>query len=267
MKAVTPHISKTEAAGFAAADGIAGWFYACVWVAVNSITAGLCIKSSSFYISGTYICYMKNIRRVIYAIFAFITISSVLYCVQWKEDMECKTNIRTQLEKEDAGRYAENLIKEMEYFPVCPDREGKAECYFEDGYGAGRTYGGDRKHEGIDIMSTVNKPGCLKVRSVSDGIVEKKGWLELGGYRLGIRSSSGIYYYYAHLDQYEDGIEEGKHVNAGDIIGYMGNTGYGPEGTKGKFDVHLHFGIYVKKADDEVSLNPYYLLGYLSGRK
>lgn len=207
---------------------------------------------------------IKWIKNVICIVLICITIPCILYCVQWKEDMCCKTNIRTQLEKEGAGKYTRNLIKEMEYFPVCPDSKGKAECYFEDGYGAGRTYGGDRKHEGIDIMSTVNKPGCLKIRSVSDGIIEKKGWLELGGYRLGIRSSTGIYYYYAHLDKYEDGIEEGKHVNAGEIIGYMGNTGYGPEGTKGQFDVHLHFGIYASGADGEDSLNPYYLLKYLS---
>ncbi len=206
---------------------------------------------------------IQRVKIVIYAILVFITISCIFYCVQWKEEMNCKTNIRTQLEKEDAGEYATALINEMEYFPVYP---GKTKYYFEDGYGTGRTYGGDRKHEGIDIMSELNKPGCLKIRSVSDGIIEKKGWLELGGYRLGIRSSSGIYYYYAHLDHYEDGIEEGKHVRAGDIIGYMGNTGYGPEGTKGQFDVHLHFGIYINQAEKETSLNPYCLLEYLSAK-
>ena len=209
---------------------------------------------------------LRKIKRVICAVLFLITVSCILYCVQWKDDMLCKTGIRAQLEKEEAGEYAYSLIKEMEYFPVCPDKTGEAECYFENGYGAGRTYGGDRKHEGIDIMSTVNKPGCLKIRSVSDGIIEKMGWLELGGYRLGIRSSSGIYYYYAHLDHYEDGIKEGKHVRAGEVIGYMGDTGYGPEVTRGQFDVHLHFGIYTMKADEEVSLNPYYLLEYLSNK-
>lgn len=194
----------------------------------------------------------------------FITLLCVLYCVQWKEYMICKTNIRTQLEKQDAGEYAYALLDEMEYFPVCSDSTKKADYNFENSYGTGRTYGGERKHEGIDIMSTVNKAGCLKIRSVSDGVVEKKGWLELGGYRLGIRSKSGIYYYYAHLDSYADGIEEGTYVSAGELIGYMGDTGYGKEGTRGKFDVHLHFGIYAGKGDSEISLNPYYLLEYLS---
>ena len=50
---------------------------------------------------------------------------------------------------------------------------------------------------------------------------------------------------------------------AGDILGYLGNTGYGKEGTKGKFDVHLHFGIYVDIEGKEVSVNPYYILKWL----
>jgi len=44
----------------------------------------------------------------------------------------------------------------------------------------------------------------------------------------------------------------------------MGNTGYGSIGTEGKFDVHLHFGIYIKTDNyEELSVNPYYILKYL----
>ena len=46
----------------------------------------------------------------------------------------------------------------------------------------------------------------------------------------------------------------------------MGNTGYGPEGTKGKFDVHLHFGIYIDKKCKE-SINPYYSLKYIENHE
>ena len=58
----------------------------------------------------------------------------------------------------------------------------------------------------------------------------------------------------------EEGIEEGE------IIGYMGNTGYGDEGTRGKFPVHLHFGVYVRDKAGEKSINPYYLLKKLESR-
>ena len=60
----------------------------------------------------------------------------------------------------------------------------------------GRSYGGERGHEGTDIMATVNERGMYPVISMTDGIVESKGWLELGGYRLGIRAPQGAYFYY-----------------------------------------------------------------------
>ena len=55
-------------------------------------------------------------------------------------------------------------------------------------------------------------------------------------------------------------------VKAGDIIGFMGNTGYGPEGTKGMFATHLHLGIYLYPAGKETSYNPYWILR-LAGEK
>ena len=115
-------------------------------------------------------------------------------------------------------------------------------------------------------MSKKNKRGCLNVRSVSDGVVEQIGWLELGGYRIGIRSESGFYYYYAHMDAYAEGMHKGKKVRAGEVLGTMGDTGYGEEGTRGKFAVHLHFGIYRQVQGEEKSLNPYYLLNYIDSR-
>ena len=71
------------------------------------------------------------------------------------------------------------------------------------------------------------------------------GWLTLGGYRIGIRSENGVYYYYAHLSSYSDDLKTGDYVTAGQMLGFMGDTGYGEEGTTGKFPVHLHVGIYV----------------------
>ena len=105
--------------------------------------------------------------------------------------------------------------------------------------------------------------------SVSDGVVEKKGWLELGGYRLGVRTEGGLYVYYAHLSGYAEGIEEGTKVKAGQLLGFMGDTGYSKvEGTTGNFAVHLHFGLYVAAGSgEEISLNPYYILKYLENFK
>ncbi len=56
-------------------------------------------------------------------------------------------------------------------------------------------------------------------------------------------------------------------MKAGELLGYMGDSGYGPEGTTGKFDVHLHMGIYVYLDGEEISLNPYYVLRWLEDHR
>ena len=140
-----------------------------------------------------------------------------------------------------------------------------AKVRFANSWKESRTFGGDRFHEGCDIMASVNERGIYPVYSVSDGVVEKIGWLRLGGYRIGIRSEHGVYFYYAHLAEYAKEFQVGESVWAGTLLGYMGDTGYSDtEGTTGKFPVHLHFGIYFDGEDGgEFSVNPYPLLRYL----
>lgn len=158
-------------------------------------------------------------------------------------------------------------LSDGKYFPVAEDVAGGAVISYEDSWGGARSYGGERRHEGTDLMPSVEQRGYFPVVSVSDGVVEKKGWLTLGGYRLGIRAPHGAYYYYAHLDHYAENINEGSDIKAGDIIGYMGDSGYGEEGTVGQFAVHLHFGIYLKLGEKEVSINPFSILKSLEGKK
>ena len=157
---------------------------------------------------------------------------------------------------------------DLQYFPVAESSDNsRLSVSFEDSWMFDRSYGGERGHEGTDIMPSVNEPGRFPVVSMTDGIVESKGWLELGGYRLGIRAPHGAYFYYAHLDFYAD-IEEGDTINAGDLLGFMGDTGYGTEeGTRGKFPVHLHVGIYLYQNEQEISVNPYPALSYVQDKK
>ena len=129
-----------------------------------------------------------------------------------------------------------------------------------------RTYGGKRGHEGTDLMPPTNQRGFYPVFSATAGTVEHMGWLQKGGWRIGIRSEQGGYFYYAHLSEYAPGMEEGKTVEAGEMLGYMGDSGYGEEGTVGQFAVHLNFGIYIQTADGrEVSVDPYWILKGLEG--
>lgn len=69
-----------------------------------------------------------------------------------------------------------------------------------------------------------------------------------------------MYHYYAHLSSYAD-VEVGDAVSAGDVLGYVGSTGYGPEGTDDQMIPHLHFGLYV----DDVAVNPYDYLRHWEG--
>ena len=140
---------------------------------------------------------------------------------------------------------------------------------FENSWMQSRTFGGDRGHEGTDIMASENVRGIYPVYSMTDGVVENIGWLRLGGYRIGIRSPSGAYFYYAHLAEYAKDFQIGETVSAGTFLGFMGDTGYSDvEGTTGNFAVHLHMGIYLNDKDGtEFSVNSYPMLSYLWERQ
>lgn len=113
-----------------------------------------------------------------------------------------------------------------------------------DDFGTSRSYGYSRPHLGHDMMGQVGTP----IIAMESGVVEAIGWNQYGGWRIGIRSfDTKRYYYYAHLRQnypYAEGLEEGSVVTAGDVIGYMGHTGYSAKENVNNIKVtHLHVGI------------------------
>ncbi len=120
-------------------------------------------------------------------------------------------------------------------------------------WGAARGFGGRRSHEGTDIFAGYGVP----VRSTCYGIVETKGWNKYGGWRIGIRDLYNNYHYYAHLGGFAKDITVKQIVEPGDVIGFVGSTGYGPPGTAGKFPPHLHFGMYKDNGYTEWSFDPY----------
>lgn len=163
--------------------------------------------------------------------------------------------------------YYKAIFSDLEYFPIPNFSDHSADISYIDSWYLPRTYGGDRKHEGTDLMASNNQRGFFPVISITDGIVEKMGWLEQGGYRVGIRSACGGYFYYAHLDSYAPELEQGDTIIAGQLLGFMGDSGYGSEGTIGQFDVHLHMGIYVNAKNGEMSVNPYPILQMLQKKR
>lgn len=139
-----------------------------------------------------------------------------------------------------------------------------------DDFGAGRTYGFARKHLGHDLMGAVGTP----IVAVEGGTVEAMGWNQYGGWRIGIRSfDKKRYYYYAHLRQnfpYRKDLEEGSVVKAGDVIGYLGRTGYSTkENVNNIEEYHLHFGLQLifdesqKEGNNEIWIDVYPLVRLL----
>lgn len=134
-------------------------------------------------------------------------------------------------------------------FPVSTDHNYS----YRSTWGDRRGFGGLRMHEGTDIFANYGTP----IFSTTYGVVELKGWNRFGGWRIGIRDINNIYHYYAHLNSYADNIEVGDIVSPGDLLGFVGSSGYGPPGTMGKFPPHLHYGMYKDNGKSEWSFDPY----------
>ncbi|MCC8023175.1 MAG: M23 family metallopeptidase [Clostridiales bacterium] len=143
-----------------------------------------------------------------------------------------------------------------------------------DDFGNGRSYGYQRKHLGHDLMAAIGTP----VVAVESGVVEELGWHQYGGWRVGIRCFDGQrYYYYAQLRQnrpYAEGLEQGQVVMAGDVIGYVGRTGYSTvENTNGMQENHLHLGLQLifdesqKDGVNEIWIDLYQLTLFLQNHK
>ena len=138
-------------------------------------------------------------------------------------------------------------------------------------FGNSRSFGFARKHLGNDLMGGLGTP----IVAVEGGVVEAMGWNRYGGWRIGIRSfDSKRYYYYAHLQKdrpFAPDIGIGDTVQAGDLIGFMGRTGYSDKENVNNIEtVHLHFGMQLvfdesqKECNSEIWINVYDIVRLLS---
>lgn len=132
---------------------------------------------------------------------------------------------------------------------------GVASAELTDTWGDSRG-AGTRVHKAIDIAA----PGGTPVLAAAPGRIEKLFTSADGGITLYVRSPDrGWSYYYAHLARYAPDVREGGEVRAGQVIGYVGDTG-----NSGAGNYHLHFGLSRMRADDGwwegEPVNPYPLL-------
>jgi murein DD-endopeptidase MepM/ murein hydrolase activator NlpD len=106
---------------------------------------------------------------------------------------------------------------------------------FGDSFGAPRPNIPGGWHHGEDIFAPAGTP----LLAVADGTLHTIGFTKIGGYRLWLRDTQGNEFYYAHLSAYSPLAVEGRSVQAGDVIGFVGDTGDAEGGTP-----HLHFEIH-----------------------
>lgn len=133
--------------------------------------------------------------------------------------------------------------------PVQGIQPGELQNTFDDSRSAGRV------HEAIDIMAPRNTP----VVAVESGRIAKLFTSDLGGLTIYQFDPTETYsYYYAHLERYAPGIQEGVQVARGQVIGYVGTSG-----NAGPDNPHLHFAVF--KLDEKKSwwegepVNPFYI--------
>jgi murein DD-endopeptidase MepM/ murein hydrolase activator NlpD len=106
---------------------------------------------------------------------------------------------------------------------------------FTDTFGALRGDISSGWHHGDDVFAPLGAP----LLAVASGTVFSVGWNKIGGNRLWLRDGQGNLFYYAHLSAFSPLAVNGNKVNAGDVIGFVGNTG-DAQGTP----YHLHFEVH-----------------------
>ena len=154
-----------------------------------------------------------------------------------------------------------------------PIARGYGYSHYDD-FGDSRSFGFRRRHQGNDLLGCIGTP----IVAVEDGFVESLGWNRYGGWRIGIRSfDRRRYYYYAHLRRnhpYVRTLKQGATVHAGDVIGYLGMTGYSDhENVNNMTKPHLHFGLQIifdesqKECNNELWIDVYNLVNLLSSHQ
>ncbi|QIN85515.1 peptidoglycan DD-metalloendopeptidase family protein (plasmid) [Rubrobacter tropicus] len=137
----------------------------------------------------------------------------------------------------------------------------------------------------VRAVAATRGPTSLSTRAppstpLTDGVVQETDgssashYSEVGGYNIMVKATESVgpieegdLLYYAHMKPPGPSVEPGQEVSAGDQIGAVGSTGYGPEVTEGEMEQHLHFGWYTnsdsRAETDAGAMNPYPLLEWL----
>jgi murein DD-endopeptidase MepM/ murein hydrolase activator NlpD len=142
---------------------------------------------------------------------------------------------RTDGAAADVSEAAEELARRNLGMPVEGVSADELTRQFDDPRGSAR------KHEAIDILA----PRNTAVKAVEDGTIARLFNSRAGGLTIYQFDPTERYcYYYAHLERYAPGLQEGDRVRKGQVIGFVGTSGNAPKDTP-----HLHFAVFQLTAD------------------
>lgn len=166
--------------------------------------------------------------------------------VQTAVDAVAAATAQLQAYQNGAHAYINGFV-----FPVASEVE------FIDSWGYPRMTGTPSAHwhQGTDIFA----PSGTPLIASENGMIARLGTGTLGGNKLWVVGESGTEYYYAHLSAFAPGLSDGMRVTAGQLVGYVGDTG-NARGTS----PHLHFEIHPSGGD---AVNPYPVLKAAYGNR
>jgi len=163
------------------------------------------------------------------------TVEQVALRRTWLADRE--VDLQEERDLDNAHRRAQPTL-------TCP----VADAEFSNDWHYPRSHG--RRHKGIDLLAPLGTP----VLAIADGTLMSvdrtdnfDGDNDLGGIAVTYVTDVGRFYA-SHLDGISEGLEEGGQVSAGDVIGWVGNSGNAQGGPH-----HLHLGWYVGESE----VNPF----------
>ena len=146
-----------------------------------------------------------------------------------------------------------SIADEIRYFPIVLLNSDKDSWTWDDCL------------DGCNIILNDKTDGKYPVISITNGSIIHIGWEEISGYMVEVKSKNGNFYKYSHLHSFDSSIKKGDNIKAGQLLGFVGSSGNGEYGTSNKYTTHLNVSIHTNVKNNDISINPYFILKYLEG--
>jgi len=127
------------------------------------------------------------------------------------------------------GSVQATMLRVAAPFPVA------GSAAYRDDWGDPRSTPCPHLHQGNDIFASFGTPFVAP----EAGVVARSGFESVGGNSVYFMGDDGYGIYGAHLQSFAPGLRIGAHVDAGTLLGFVGNTGDAASGSP-----HLHFQLY-----------------------